>query len=765
MPTQGRRQLAAIMFTDIVGYTHVMQEDETRGRLLRERHKKVFEQCTSRHEGRIVQYFGDGTLSVFDSAVSAVECAVCMQKNLKTYPQVPLRIGIHLGDIHYDDTEIYGHGVNVAARIEPVCNPGGVFISHKVYDEIQNHPWLSAKSLGVYRFKNIDQDIELYAVDGKDVTYPNAADIALVSERSQKYTVSESATQSKAIKRFIKEKKAERRSRVTKWAAIGLFALMGMVALAKFSFWNNPTPPNDGRISIAVLPFANFSPEQNDYFSDGMTEDILTKLSKIEGFSVTSRTSVMQYKDTEKSTRKIARELGVDHILEGSVSRDGDKVRITAQLIDGSNDSHLWANTYDAEFKNIFELQSQVATDIAHQLKIELSDQDLKVIEARPNYNVTAYDIYLKGREYYRKYTEADNDKAIELFKKALNNEPSYAYAYAGLGDAYAQKAFREDMNQELLDTAVLMSAKAVESDPELSEGYKALGLAFHYQGKFDEAITQYEKALELDPNNDMAANNLGIIARENGDIAGAAKWAHRTMEINKNVPRSAVNMAGLYLEVGDDERAEEIVDVGLAAHPEIPELQAMKGTLSMRNGDMGGAMTAADNVIRLMPEKPGGYDLLGNLNLYEGQWNEAVLNFEIALDKSVDRVDVIKYEVLTAYAEQKETGDQISEEYWEDILEQIDEIERSHAEHKGQNTQVIRAVVETAMGNFDGAMEDLRVAMDNNWIDYRSSMQHPVFEEMQNLPDFKNLMIEMKSRSDSLRREILIVTQDKEGS
>jgi len=136
MPTQGRRQLAAIMFTDIVGYTHVMQEDEARGRLLRERHKTVFEQCTSRHSGRIVQYFGDGTLSVFDSAVSAVECAVCMQKSLKTYPQVPLRIGIHLGDIHYDETEVYGHGVNVAARIEPVCNPGGVFISHKVYDEI-----------------------------------------------------------------------------------------------------------------------------------------------------------------------------------------------------------------------------------------------------------------------------------------------------------------------------------------------------------------------------------------------------------------------------------------------------------------------------------------------------------------------------------------------------------------------------------------------------------------------------------------------------
>jgi protein kinase/serine/threonine-protein kinase len=212
-----------------------------------------------------------------------------------------------------------------------------------------------------------------------------------------------------------------------------------------------------------------------------MTEDILTRLSKIEDLSVTSRTSVMQYKQTEKTTRQIARELGVDHILEGSVRKDGDKVRITAQLIDARNDSHLWAHTYDEEITNIFDVQSQVANDIATQLSLELTDQEREALQANPSRSVTAYDLYLQGREHYRQYTEEANDKAISLFNEALEIESDFAYAYAGLGDAYAQRAFQHDMDRELIDTAIFMGAKAIESDPNLSEGYKALGLAFHY--------------------------------------------------------------------------------------------------------------------------------------------------------------------------------------------------------------------------------------------------------------------------------------------
>ena len=762
MPKQGRRRLAAIMFTDIVGYSRAMQEDEARGRLLRERHKQVFEQCTSRFSGRIVQYFGDGTLSVFDSAVSAVECAVCMQKNLKTYPQVPLRIGIHLGDIHYDETEVYGHGVNVAARIEPVCNPGGVFISNKVFDEIQNHPWLDAKPIGVFGFKNIDQELSLFAVKAKDVTMPNAEDIAKIREVSRKVEFSSSSMQSSAIQRFVRDKRRERRKKVGRVAALTLVAMLAVAAVARIGF-KNVTPPEpvaDGRESIAVLPFTNMTMgQENEYFSDGMTEDILTKLSKIDRFSVTSRTSVMQYKSTGKSTRQIARELGVDHILEGSVRRDGDMVRITAQLIDARNDSHIWAQTYDEQLTNIFDVQSQVAADIAEQLEVELSDEDFKKIGPDRSYDIAAYDEYLHGREYYHKYNNEANDKAINHFKKALEIEPEMAYAYAGLGDAYAQRANFNGMDPTILDTAVIMSAKAIELDPGLSEGYKALGLAFHYQQDFDAAVVQYEKALELDPYNDMAANNLGMIEKQKGDIAGAAKWAKKTLEIGKNVPSSSANMAGLYMEVGDDETAAQIIDEGLEANPEAAELQAMKGEVKIRMGQYGEAEQVAQEVIQLAPDEAKGYDLLGNVYMYEGKWGDAAKSFKTAKERSVKDAEKVRYDAMVTFVEHKEKGTHGDSEVWVEILRDLDELEADN-EHYAQTAALIRAAVQTQRGDYDQAVKCIEKASKYHWIDYKSGMSHPAFAELKNLPDFQQLMDELKHKSDSIRTEVIAVTK-----
>ena len=189
MATKGKRRLAAIMFTDIVGYSKLMSEDEGKGVSLRKRHKKIFEQCTKENDGKVIQYYGDGTLSMFESAVSAVECAVSMQKEFQMEPKVPLRIGIHLGDIHYDDTEVFGHGVNVAARIEPICNPGGIFISDKIYDEIKNHTGLKAQSLGIFQFKNIDREVGLYAIKENGILYPDPKELAFIKELASKINV------------------------------------------------------------------------------------------------------------------------------------------------------------------------------------------------------------------------------------------------------------------------------------------------------------------------------------------------------------------------------------------------------------------------------------------------------------------------------------------------------------------------------------------------------------------------------------------------
>ena len=749
------------MFTDIVGYSAVMQQNEDQGRLIRDRHKAVFEKSIGHYQGRIVQYFGDGTLSVFDSAVSAVECAISMQRELKTYPQVPLRIGIHLGDIHYDDTEVYGHGVNVAARIEPVCNPGGIFISNKVYQEIRNHPWLKAKSLGVYRFKNIDEDLELFAIQDKQVAFPNAADIAMVRELSQKINVSVAAERSEAVRRYNLRQKRRRRQAISRWGAIGLIVLLGLVAVWRLSDVLAPAPADDGRVAIAVLPFENMSSEpDNEYFSDGMTEDILTKLSRIEGLSVTSRTSVMQYKGKVKGTRQIARELNVDYILEGSVRRSGDRVRIVAQLIDGRNDEHLWAHTYDQKLTDIFDVQSQVAEDIASQLKTELSPAERQELQAQPAKNYTAYDVYLKGRKKYREYTAESNDEAIWLFYKALQIDPDYAYALAGLGDAYAQKAYHNGMNQAYLDTAILMSARAIEADPKLSEGYKALGLAYQYQGETDRAIVQYEQALQLDPNNDMAANNLGVIERQKGNIKEAAKWAHRTMNMNKGVPSSIMNMADIYLELGDEVQAQALLDKGLDIHPEAPSLQLMKGVVELRQGHLESARQHTRKAIEAMPENPQAYQILGDIEMFDGNWGDAARHFDQALEQlpESERAERVMVKSLKTYNEYK-NGQSMGSGQWDAILAELDELDQSGPKYR-QMTEIIRAGIHSELGNVQEAISHLSLAAEHGWMDYKTAQNHPIFARIHDHSGFKQLLARLKQKADNLRLEVNAATK-----
>jgi adenylate cyclase len=761
MADQQKRKLAAIMFTDIVGYSSIMESDEERGRLLRHRHKGVFEDCTSRYGGKIVQYYGDGTLSVFDSAVQAVEAAVCMQRSFREKPIVPLRIGIHLGDILYDETEVFGHGVNVAARIEPVCNPGGIFVSDKVFDEIKNHSALKAKPLGVYDFKNIDRNVGLYAIQEKGVAMPRTSEVALIREMLNKISLSSVAERSEAIRRFQTREKKTRRRKIARWSALALFVVM---ALAVFGIWGRdlflPPPVPEGKVAIAVLPFVNLSGTmENEYFSDGITEDILTLLSRIEGFSVTSRTSVMQYKSTEKSIPRIARELGVNHILEGSVRRDGDQVRISAQLIDAEKDEHLWADSYDAQLTSIFEVQSQVAGDIAHTLKKKLSARDEMLIAERRSSrrDVAAYEDYLKGRSYYLKYTQEDNQKAIEYFNSALQKNPGDALALAGLGDAYAQKAYRMGLDKEVLDSALVFCEAALENNPELSEGHKALGLVYQYMGEDDAALASYEKALAFDPANDMATNNMSLIHKKRGAYTDAAVWAHRTLEINPNVPAAIMNLAGLYLDLGDNETAKKVLVDGAAAHPDFPAFHNLLGEIALSDGDLQTAETQARKLIDLDPESVGAYILLGNIKLYERNWDEAEAFFEIATasDKLKHPLRKTMVQTLKMYSrDQQNPGASIKDKAeWNELLQELDSYQPD-SDLERREINLFKSGIYSALGETEGSVKCFQEAANQNLLNLDFA-RHPAFQSVVEIPEIKVMMEGLKSKADSVRFEI----------
>ncbi|HEX8334713.1 MAG TPA: adenylate/guanylate cyclase domain-containing protein, partial [Segetibacter sp.] len=372
------RQIAAVMFTDIVGYTAMMQTDEDIAAKVRRRHREVFEQQHTSHLGEIIQYYGDGTLSVFKSAVSGVECAIKIQTLLQEEPIVPLRVGLHLGDIVFDKTEVYGDAVNFASRIESMGVPGAILISGKLNDELKNHAPISTVSLGHFEMKNITLPVEVFAVNNKGIVVPQPSEL----KGKQKI----------------------------------------------------------GNKTIAVLPFVNMSTDpENEYFSDGITEELLNVLTKVKGLQVTSRTSAFAFKGKNTDIREIGVQLNVGRVLEGSVRKSGNRVRISAQLINAADGYHIWSETYDRNLTDIFEVQDEISSIIANKLRENLNaEQHEEKLVKVPTQNIEAYTLFLKGLHFYNKVTPGDTKKAIEYFEKAITLEAGYAHAYAMAAAGYA---------------------------------------------------------------------------------------------------------------------------------------------------------------------------------------------------------------------------------------------------------------------------------------------------------------------------------------
>jgi adenylate cyclase len=746
--TQRNRQLAAIVFTDIVGYASLMREDERQALELRKRHRAVFDTLTPKHGGRILQYYGDGTLSIFNSAVAAVECAVEMQREFRKDPHVPLRIGIHTGDISFDEVDVFGDGVNLASRVEPCCIPGGIFITGKVYDDIKNHEWLSARKLGDFTFKGIVEPILLYAIDNEGVKVPGKSDIhALRHSDTKLVQIKPASTFSDKIRQV---------------ALISIPILLA--ALLGLNLWDRRQPmdpvlvipPEMERTSIAVLPFDNFSEtEGNEYFSNGITEDILTMLSRVDGLKVVSRTSVMPYKNSQKSIREIGRELNADHILEGSIRRNGDKVRIVAQLIDAHNDDHIWAETYDQEITEIFDVQSKVAQDIAKALSKKLSEHEWAEICKKPTDNVRAYELYLQGRELYTRYTPKDNERAIELFGEALEEDPDFAHAYAGLGDALAQKAFKSGMSEQLLDSAIAMSTNAIRLDRELSEGYKALGLAYHLRGWYEKALEEYRKAVERNPNNDMAINNIGAIYQEQGNLIEAIRWGKRALSINPRHTHSILNLARMYYAVGNDEQCLKLIRGGLEQHPDFMPFQEMLAAVFLRQGNLAAAKEHALRMIAgTSNNEPMGYLLMGEISLMERNLEDAGAFFR-EVNYLIRKFDLEypseKVDIGLAFVEIKTGNAALGRTRLKALLRKV----VANAEQFNMSGYDVMASMGFAiLGEPDKALRWLERAIEHNWYDYQTAQKHPFFENLHDHPRFRQLMMGLKTRVEGLRRE-----------
>lgn len=471
------RHLAAIMFTDIVGYTHMMQSDEQKAVAALKHYNATLVKWVTHHGGRVANFYGDGSLCIFNSVTAAVQCAVDIQRDLRQVPVVPLRIGLHIGEVIYEDDKAIGDGVNIASRIQSLGQENTILVSADIHDKIKNNTSFTSSSLGFFDFKNIFKPMEVFAITTAGLTVP------------QRNKMTGKLKAKNSYRQFILLFLA---------AAVMVFA--GLQLSRTFSLKSKKQIVEN---SIAVLPFTDMSQAgDQEYFSDGLTEDIITQLAKIKAFKVTSRTSVMKYKGNNKSLKEIGSELGAAIILEGSVQKSGDKVRITAQLINASNDEHLWAETYDRTIDDIFTIQTDIATKIASALKANLSTDEEQVLSKKYTSNPEAYQLYLQGRYEWNKRLEAPVRKSIAYFKQAIEKDSTYALAFAGLGDAYLMlgvySALRPD---ESFPVGKIYAEKALQLDPGLAEAYATLiDIHIHYDWDAAAAEAYFQKAIEYNP-------------------------------------------------------------------------------------------------------------------------------------------------------------------------------------------------------------------------------------------------------------------------
>jgi TolB-like protein/Flp pilus assembly protein TadD len=601
------------MFTDIVGYTALMQQNEEKAIQSREKHRRIFNSITEKHNGRILQYYGDGTLSIFDSAIDAVKCGIEMQFGFRKDPAIPVRIGIHTGDIIFSEEEIIGDGVNVASRIESLAVPGSVFISDKVYDEIKNQESIKTSRLKTFKLKNVEKPIEVYAISNDGLIVPKPDDIEGKTD-----------TDLASLPGSQEQPKSKIRKGVL--LAIAITAIIAVLLFVYLNFGTNSGFSTEKpEKSIAVLAFENMSGDPGqEYFSDGISEEILNSLVKVPGLKVAGRTSAFSFKGKNEDIRTIGNKLDVKMVLEGSVRKAGNQVRITAQLINVEDGFHLFSETYNREMEDIFAVQEDIANLIVEKLRLQVQETTDREGGTQ---NMEAYELLLKGSYFFMKGYE-HIEKAMRYFQKAVELDPDYAEAYAFIGELYlyyigimttsdafakartaAQKAIslneheprahkvlayihlfydwdweailseynksiqhgRRDQNEFITyyyifvekdyDQAIRISEQILETDPLRMESHWQLGMCNYFAGRFEEALVSYNNALELNPNYSEALRWKGVVLGYLGKFDEAVNSVDKSFEIKNGEGPAKLDLLRVKILMGKKDEVLQIIN------------------------------------------------------------------------------------------------------------------------------------------------------------------------------------------------------------
>ncbi len=571
------------MFADMTGFTSMMQENEQHARMLRDRQKQVLEKFIPGFNGRILQFFGDGTLSLFNSGNDAVRSAIAIQQELQREPKVALRIGIHSGDVSYDSEGVYGDCVNLASRIESLAVPGAVLLSDKVYDEIKNQPDIPTVLLGRFNLKNVKRQVDVYAAAGEGLVIPTAAQVGAKTGEEK---------------------------------------------------------------SIAVLPFVNMSADpENEYFSDGISEEILNALTRVEGLLVTARSSSFQFKGKNEDIRQIGTKLGVSTLLSGSVRKAGKKMRITAQLINTADGYHIWSEVYDSDLEDIFQVQDEISLKILNRLKENfVPAKNQEPIVKPPTENMEAYNLYLKGRYHWSKSNPEEIRKAIRYFEEAIQLDPGFAQPYCALSYCYT---FLGSSGQippgEAFPRAKDLTLKAIELDPNHAESHLALAtIKFYHNWDFEGAEASLNKAQQLGLNSAYFNQAHGWFLITRGEFEKAIEKMKQALLLDPLSLPLISNLADSYAFAGRFEEAIEQYDRALEMDPSFRRAYEGRGMAYLISGEYDKAIRDLEKYHQLIGNPLKGLTTLGHAYAAAGMTEKALDCIERLKQRQKEDPDIL---------------------------------------------------------------------------------------------------------------------------
>ena len=574
--SQGERRLAAIMFTDMVDYTAMSEENEALALALLEDHRQFLRPVFARHGGREVKTVGDGFLVEFPSALEAVRCALEIQQvmyrrnqSVPTDRKILLRVAVHLGDVEHRDGDVYGDAVNIASRILSLADPGGICITQQVYDHVRKSEEFRTEALGQNQLKNVRTPTEVYRV----LPPTEGAKLAKIDSLEPR--------------------------------------------------------------RVAALPLAILSSDQRDeYFADGLTEEIINTLSSIPGLKVIARTSVMKYKQVNKTVGEIGRELKVGTILEGSVRKAGDRLRITIQLIDVGSEAPIWAQKYDRELEDVFKIQTDIAERVAEALKVQLLRENSALIQQKAPEDIAAYILYLRGRYYWSKRNKEDLEKAIAYFGEAIRKDPNYALAHAGMADCYTLMGRHLYLPaDEAFSKARDYANRALELNDNLAEGHTSLAaVLLIYDWEWDAAEDQFERAIQLNPNYAAAHYWHSVLLQTTGRLQESVTAAEKAQVLDPLSPVIGMGVVQAYFFSGQYDKAVEECHRYLDMNPSFVVARDFLVHLHVQNGLFEEATEEARRLIDVSERKSEAKAHLAYVYAASGKTEDAKKLFEASV-------------------------------------------------------------------------------------------------------------------------------------